>query len=94
MKVFREFGIGNDDTEYYWNSLIRQMLLGDLLVKDIEEYGVLKITKKGQEFLKKPQIVSRSYSTMPLKKQMRKTMKNLPKPFLPPPPAMRSCSKC
>ncbi len=30
------------------------MLLGDLLVKDIEEYGVLKITKKGQEFLKKP----------------------------------------
>src|ERR1700676_3382798 len=49
-----EFGIGNDDTEYYWNSLFRQMLLGDLLVKDIEEYGVLKITKKGQEFFKKP----------------------------------------
>jgi ATP-dependent DNA helicase RecQ len=59
LKMFRhdglaEFGIGNDDTEYYWNSLLRQMLLGDLLVKDIEEYGVLKITKKGQEFLKKP----------------------------------------
>ena len=49
-----EFGIGNEDTEYYWNSLIRQMLLEDLLVKDIEEYGVLKITKKGQDFLKKP----------------------------------------
>src|SRR5271169_5806845 len=49
-----EFGVGNDETEYYWNSLIRQMLLGDLLVKDIEEYGVLKITKKGQDFLKKP----------------------------------------
>ena len=49
-----EFGIGNDETEYYWNSLIRQLLLGDLLKKDIEEYGVLKITKKGQEFLKKP----------------------------------------
>ncbi|MDP9041265.1 MAG: DNA helicase RecQ [Bacteroidota bacterium] len=48
-----EFGIGDDETEYYWNSLIRQMLLGGLLVKDIEEYGVLKITKKGQEFLKK-----------------------------------------
>jgi ATP-dependent DNA helicase RecQ len=51
-----EFGIGNDETEYYWNSLLRQMLLGDLLVKDIEEYGVLKITKKGQEFLKKPKV--------------------------------------
>jgi ATP-dependent DNA helicase RecQ len=49
-----EFAIGNDETEYYWNSVLRQMLLGDLLVKDIEEYGVLKITKKGQEFLKKP----------------------------------------
>jgi ATP-dependent DNA helicase RecQ len=49
-----EFGIGNDETEYYWNSLIRQMLLEDLLRKDIEEYGVLKFTKKGQDFLKKP----------------------------------------
>ena len=59
IKMFRheglaEFGIGNEDTEYYWNSLLRQLLLEDLLVKDIEEYGVLKITKKGQEFLKKP----------------------------------------
>jgi ATP-dependent DNA helicase RecQ len=50
-----EFGIGNDDTEYYWNSVLRQMLLQDLLKKDIEEYGVLKITKKGNDFLKKPQ---------------------------------------
>jgi ATP-dependent DNA helicase RecQ len=49
-----EFGIGGDETEYYWNSLLRQLLLADLLKKDIEEYGVLKITKKGQEFLKKP----------------------------------------
>ncbi len=49
-----EFGIGNDETEYYWHSLLRQMLLADLLVKDIEEYGVLKITKQGQDFLKKP----------------------------------------
>src|SRR5450432_1043476 len=59
MMMFRheglvEFGIGGDETEYYWNSVLRQMLLQDLLVKDIEEYGVLKITKKGQEFLKKP----------------------------------------
>ena len=49
-----EFGIGNDETDYYWNSLLRQMLLEDLLKKDIEEYGVLKITKKGNDFLKKP----------------------------------------
>ena len=30
------------------------MLLENLLSKDIEEYGVLKITKKGEDFLKKP----------------------------------------
>jgi ATP-dependent DNA helicase RecQ len=53
-----EFGIGNDETEYYWNSLLRQMLLEDLLRKDIEEYGVLKFTKKGIEFLKKPKSFS------------------------------------
>ena len=59
IKMFRheglaEFGIGKDEDEYFWNSLIRQMLLEGLLKKDIEEYGVLKITKKGQAFLKKP----------------------------------------
>jgi ATP-dependent DNA helicase RecQ len=49
-----EFGIGKDESEYFWNSLIRQLLLEDLLKKDIEEYGVLKITRKGAAFLKKP----------------------------------------
>ena len=52
-----EFGIGKDDPEHLWNSLIRQLLLDDLLSKDIEEYGVLKITKKGEDFLKKPRSV-------------------------------------
>src|SRR5205085_918929 len=45
-----EFGIGKDQPDHFWNSLIRQMLLEELLKKDIEEYGVLKITKKGEEF--------------------------------------------
>ncbi|HTR28291.1 MAG TPA: DNA helicase RecQ [Puia sp.] len=49
-----EFGIGKEDPEHMWNSLMRQLLLEDLLTKDIEEYGVLKITKKGEDFLKKP----------------------------------------
>jgi ATP-dependent DNA helicase RecQ len=49
-----EFGIGNDEPEHFWNSLVRQLLLEGLLQKDIEEYGVLKLTKKGEEFLKKP----------------------------------------
>jgi len=49
-----EFGIGRDEPEHVWNSLIRQLQLEDMLKKDIEEYGVLKITKKGEDFLRKP----------------------------------------
>jgi ATP-dependent DNA helicase RecQ len=49
-----EFGIGKEEPEHLWNSLLRQLLLEDLLKKDIEEYGVLKLTKKGEDFLKKP----------------------------------------
>jgi len=48
------FASGNDQPEHFWNSLLRQMLLEGLLSKDIEEYGVLKFTKKGEDFLKKP----------------------------------------
>ncbi len=53
-----EFACGNDQPEHFWNSLIRQMLLEGLLSKDIVEYGVLKITKAGQAFLKKPKSFS------------------------------------
>jgi ATP-dependent DNA helicase RecQ len=49
-----EFAIGNDQPDHYWNTLIRQMLLEGLLSKDIEEYGVLKITRNGEAFAKKP----------------------------------------
>jgi ATP-dependent DNA helicase RecQ len=38
----------------FWYSLIRQMMLEKLVRKDIEEYGLLKITEKGHKFLKKP----------------------------------------
>lgn len=48
------FASGNDQEPHYWSSLIRQMLLEGLIEKDIVEYGVLKFTKKGLAFLKKP----------------------------------------
>ncbi|ANE53537.1 ATP-dependent DNA helicase RecQ [Flavisolibacter tropicus] len=59
IKMYRheglaDFGIGKEKPAHFWNSLIRQMLLESILQKDIEEYGVLKITKKGEDFLKKP----------------------------------------
>ncbi len=38
----------------FWNSLIRQMMLEGMIRKDIEEYGLLKITDKGRKFHKKP----------------------------------------
>src|SRR6187402_3480553 len=50
----KQFGLGKDQPEHFWNSLIRQLILEGLLEKDIEEYGVLKVTKKGNEFIKKP----------------------------------------
>ena len=59
IQMFRHDGLelfskGNDQPAHFWNSLIRQMLLENMLSKDIEEYGVLKIKKKGEEFSKKP----------------------------------------
>jgi ATP-dependent DNA helicase RecQ len=48
------FASGNDRDAHFWNSMIRQLILEGLLRKDIEEYGVLKFTKKAETFLKKP----------------------------------------
>ncbi len=48
------FGSGKDEDFHYWNSLIRQMLLSNLIRKDIEEYGLLKFTPTSEAYLKKP----------------------------------------
>lgn len=48
------FGIGEDKDEKFWNMVIRQALIAKLLVKDIENYGLLKVTQKGLDFLEKP----------------------------------------
>lgn len=48
------FGLGKEKDSHLWNSLVRQMLLENLIKKDIEEYGLLKMTEKGEKFLKKP----------------------------------------
>ncbi len=52
--VLPVFAIGNAEDAHYWSSLIRQMLLANLLVKDIEEYGLLKFTPGSELFLKRP----------------------------------------
>lgn len=50
------FGKGIDDAkeESYWNAVIRTAVLEGMLVKDIENYGLLKLTKKGKDFLSDP----------------------------------------
>jgi ATP-dependent DNA helicase RecQ len=48
------FGIGEDKDEKFWNMVIRQALIARLLTKDIENYGLLKITQKGMEFIENP----------------------------------------
>ncbi len=49
------FGVGKKFEDKYWMALIRQVLVAGLLRKDIETYGVLKVTKTGKAFLKQPQ---------------------------------------
>jgi ATP-dependent DNA helicase RecQ len=47
-------GLEDDKDEKFWNGVIRQAVLLGLLTKDIESYGVLKISKEGKSFMKKP----------------------------------------
>ena len=48
------FGAGKDKEEVYWSSVFRQSLLNNLVRKDIESYGTIKITEAGEAFLKEP----------------------------------------
>jgi len=48
------FGSGAKHDEKYWMALLRQVLVDGMLSKDIETYGVVKITNKGLDFIKKP----------------------------------------
>ncbi len=48
------FGSGQDQDDKTWNAVIRQALIAGYLAKDIENYGLLKITQKGREFMDKP----------------------------------------
>jgi ATP-dependent DNA helicase RecQ len=50
------FGKGAEDNknEKYWNAIFRQALISGLLIKDIENYGLLKVTKEGKAYLEEP----------------------------------------
>ena len=48
------FGCGDEEDVKRWNAVIRQALIAGYLDKDVENYGLLKVTKQGNAFLKKP----------------------------------------
>jgi ATP-dependent DNA helicase RecQ len=48
------FGAGADDDEKIWNPVIRQALIAGYLLKEVENYGLLKVTAAGKKFLKSP----------------------------------------
>mgnify|MGYP005988653761 FL=1 len=48
------FGIGKEKKAAYWMALVRQVLVVNFIKKEIEQYGVVKLTKEGERFLKKP----------------------------------------
>ena len=50
----KAFGRGMDFDDKFWNAVLRQSLIRNLLIKDIENYGLLKITPLGEEFFKEP----------------------------------------
>jgi ATP-dependent DNA helicase RecQ len=47
-------GIEDDKDEKFWMAVLRQTIVNGFLAKDIENYGILKLTDKGHAFLKKP----------------------------------------
>lgn len=48
------FGIGQDRDEHFWNAVLRQSLVAGLIYKDIESYGIVKLTDLGKAFLANP----------------------------------------
>lgn len=50
-----EFGSGEDENPKLWNPVIRQALIAGYLKKDVENYGLLKVTAAGRRFVKKPE---------------------------------------
>ena len=49
------FGAGEDDDDKLWNPVIRQALIAGYLKKEVENYGLLKLTSAGKKYLKHPE---------------------------------------
>jgi ATP-dependent DNA helicase RecQ len=59
MKDFKfsemdNFGIGDDRDENFWSSILRHAMINNLIYKEVEEFGILKVSKEGREYVKNP----------------------------------------
>jgi len=52
-----KFGSGKEKSEVFWHSILRHAILNDLVYKEVEQYGLLKLNDKGRDFIDKPQKV-------------------------------------
>lgn len=52
--TLEEFGSGREKDEKFWNAVFRQAMVARFIDKDIENYGLLKVTKPGHDFLNDP----------------------------------------
>jgi ATP-dependent DNA helicase RecQ len=49
------FGVGEGKDEHYWNSILRHAMINNLIFKEIEQFGILKVSDAGRAYLKNPQ---------------------------------------
>lgn len=52
------YGKGKDQNDFYWTSLVRQVLINELIEKDIDNYSVYKLSDLGREFIKSPKTLT------------------------------------
>jgi ATP-dependent DNA helicase RecQ len=63
MKDFRfsemeNFGVGDDRDENFWSSIFRHAMINNLIYKEIEQFGILKVSEAGREYVKNPYPIS------------------------------------
>ncbi|MDO5615996.1 MAG: DNA helicase RecQ [Cruoricaptor ignavus] len=78
LETHKLFGVGKDESDNYWKSIIRQATVQGFLQKDIESYGILKLMQKGNDVIdgkyKEPFLIAedREYDLGQLKSQTEK----------------------
>ncbi len=52
------FGVGEGKDDHYWNSILRHAMINNLIFKEIEQFGILKVSEAGRAYLKDPQPIA------------------------------------